>query len=145
MEEIRPLAKEGQHFTGDFSTDGKTFVSDKRLLKNILINLLSNAVKFSPEGATIRVDATLADNNTLHLAVQDRGIGISQEDQQHLFSSFFRGANALNIEGTGLGLHIVRRYLDLLHGSIRLQSALNEGTTVTIEVPERPPSINDTK
>jgi len=146
VEEMRPLTKDGQEITGDFSTDGRTFVSDKRLLKNILINLLSNAVKFSPEGATIRLDASLSTNNTLNLSVQDKGIGISEEDQQHLFSSFFRGANALNIEGTGLGLHIVRRYLDLLYGSIQLRSILNEGTTITVEVPDQSGrTVNDTK
>ena len=71
------------------------------------------------------------------VSVLDRGIGISAEDRQHLFSSFFRGANVINIEGTGLGLHISRRYLDLLEGSIRLESTLGEGTLVTIELPEK--------
>lgn len=136
VEEMRPLAKDGQEIVCDFASDSATFVSDKRLLKNVLINLLSNAVKFSPEGAAIRLDASLT-KNQLKLSVRDKGIGISEEDQQHLFSSFFRGANALNIEGTGLGLHIVRRYVDLLYGSIHLQSALNEGTTITIEVPDQ--------
>ncbi|HEV2353536.1 MAG TPA: ATP-binding protein, partial [Puia sp.] len=72
----------------------------------------------------------------LALTVRDEGIGISAEDQQHLFSSFFRGGNANNIEGTGLGLHIVRRYLDLLGGSIHLESALGQGTTFRLSLPE---------
>jgi len=137
IEEMRPLAKDGQEIACDFPAGNATFVSDKRLLKNILINLLSNAVKFSPEGAVIHLDASLSKDGRLKLYVRDKGIGISEEDQQHLFSSFFRGANALNIEGTGLGLHIVKRYLDLLYGSIYLQSALNEGTTITIDVPDQ--------
>jgi signal transduction histidine kinase len=69
------------------------------------------------------------------ISVRDEGIGISAEDQQHLFSSFFRGANAVNIEGTGLGLHIVKRYVELLGGSMQLESILDKGTTITIEVP----------
>ena len=71
----------------------------------------------------------------LHLCVEDQGIGISEEDQQHLFSSFYRGKNATNIQGTGLGLHIVKRYLDLLGADVRMKSKLNEGTTVCIDVP----------
>jgi len=69
------------------------------------------------------------------MSVRDEGIGISAEDQQHLFSSFFRGANAVNIEGTGLGLHIVKRYVELLGGTMQLESMLDKGTTITIEVP----------
>ena len=138
VEEMRPLAKDGQCIEFEYSgLDG--FVSDKRLLKNILINLLSNAVKFSPDGATIVLDAVYNGDRGLRLSVKDEGIGISEEDQHHLFSSFFRGGNALNIEGTGLGLHIVKRYADLLQGSVGLQSELGKGTRVTIELPRLAP------
>lgn len=134
VEEMRPLAKKGQQIEFGYSgSDG--FVSDKRLLKNILINLLSNAIKFSPEGATVLLQATHAENGGLTLSVKDDGIGISEEDQQHLFSSFFRGGNAVNIEGTGLGLHIVKRYADLLQGSVKLESVLGKGTRITLELP----------
>src|SRR5579863_7116564 len=133
VEEMRSLAKEGQTIRYDL-IGGNHFVSDKRLLKNILINLLGNAVKFSPEGATIDLAVTHTDSG-LTLAVRDQGIGISPEDQQHLFSSFFRGGNALNIEGTGLGLHIVKRYLDLLGGDIRVESILDKGTTFIVTLP----------
>jgi len=134
VEEMRPLAKPGQQIHCDY-VDGETFVSDKRLLKNILINLLSNAVKFSPEGAAIWLRVAHPSGGGLSLAVKDQGIGISREDQQHLFSSFFRGGNALNIEGTGLGLHIVKRYVDLLGGDVNLESAIGEGTCITVELP----------
>jgi PAS domain S-box-containing protein len=133
VEEMRSLAKEGQTIRYDLN-GGSHFISDKRLLKNILINLLGNAVKFSPEGASIDLSiAYTADS--LSIAVRDQGIGISPEDQQHLFSSFFRGGNALNIEGTGLGLHIVKRYLDLLCGDIRVESILDKGTTFIVTLP----------
>jgi PAS domain S-box-containing protein len=133
-EEMQSLAKPGQIIHCDYTSD-QTITTDKRLLKNILINLLSNAVKFSAEGDPIYLEAIHCPDGAVTLSVKDQGIGISAEDQQHLFSSFYRGANVLNIEGTGLGLHIVRRYLDLLQGDIRVESGLGTGTRVTIEIP----------
>jgi PAS domain S-box-containing protein len=133
-EEMQSLAKEGQIITCQCGSD-LVLTSDKRLVKNILINLLSNAEKFSAEGAPIQLHAEPGPEGGITLSVRDQGIGISPEDHQHLFTSFFRGANVINIEGTGLGLHIVRRYLDLLHGTIRLDSTLGEGTLVSIDLP----------
>jgi PAS domain S-box-containing protein len=133
VDEIRAILKEGQHIEVDNQTTGN-FVTDKKLLKNVMINLLSNAVKFSPENKPINLAVTRRSSN-LQLCVVDQGIGISEEDQQHLFSSFYRGKNATNIQGTGLGLHIVKRYLELLNADVRLKSRLNEGTTVCIDVP----------
>jgi len=136
MEEMRPLARPGQTIHCDCGGEDE-FISDKRLLRNVLINLLSNASKFSPEGAGIWLTARHSPE-AMTISVRDEGIGISDEDQQHLFSSFFRGANATNIEGTGLGLHIVKRYVEMLGGSMRLESILDKGTTITIEVPMGP-------
>jgi len=138
VEELKAILKPGQKIFCDYD-DEKTFFSDKRLLKNILINLLGNASKFSKEDASIWLLARHAGANRLRISVRDEGIGISPEDQQHLFSSFFRGANAVNIEGTGLGLHIVKRYVDLLGGNITLESELGKGTTIGIELPEHDP------
>jgi signal transduction histidine kinase len=133
IEEIRGLVKEGQEIK--YQHQGAAMVhSDKNLVKNILINLISNAVKFSERGDPVQVATSVQDSKAT-ITVQDQGIGISEEDQTHLFSSFFRGKNAANIQGTGLGLHIVKRYADLLGGTIRLQSRLGEGTTITIEFP----------
>jgi len=64
-------------------------------------------------------------------------MGISEEDQQHLFSSFFRGRNAVNIQGTGLGLHIVKRYVDMLGGSLALDSELGKGTRISFSIPDK--------
>ena len=135
-EEMQSQSKPGQTIHWLYA-GGQLIDSDKRLVKNILINLLSNAIKFSEEGASILLQAESRPGGGVAISVRDKGIGISAEDQQHLFSSFFRGANAINIEGTGLGLHIVRRYLDLLEGNIRLESTLGEGTRVTIELPAK--------
>ena len=107
--------------------------SDKKLVRNILINLISNAIKFSEDSSSIFVNSIIDEKHAI-ISVTDQGIGISQEDKPHLFSSFFRGKNAVNIQGTGLGLHIVNRYLELLDGSIELHSELAKGTTVIIKL-----------
>lgn len=136
VEDMKGLLKEGQQIT--YHHEGSDLVvSDKKFLKNILINLVSNAIKFSEAHTTIEVHSKVA-GNTAVIAVTDKGIGISEEDQKHLFSTFFRGKNALNIQGTGLGLNIVKRYADMLHGTLHLHSTLNVGTTITLDFP-----IND--
>jgi signal transduction histidine kinase len=139
IEEMKGLSKKDQIFV--FHHEGnKHAYSDKKLLKNILINLITNAIKFSSEGDPIEVRSSLKDG-TADITVTDKGIGISPEDQEHLFSTFFRGKNATNIQGTGLGLHIVKRYIDLLDGDVRLQSELNKGTTISLMIPVKPKTI----
>ena len=113
---------------------------DKRLLKNCLINLVSNAIKFSPDDGLIIFDVS----NTLdqlEVEIQDQGIGISEEDQKHLFERFFRAENAQNIQGNGLGLHIVSRYLEVLKGSISLSSQVNKGSQFKITIPNITPNL----
>jgi PAS domain S-box-containing protein len=134
MSEMEALCKKGQHISFKPTGNGKASV-DKQLLKNILQNLVSNAIKFSSENEAIQVDCVLTMEYLL-VSVKDRGIGISEEDQQHLFSRFFRAKNAVNIQGTGLGLHIVDKYLELMNGSIKLKSILNEGSEFTIMIPQ---------
>jgi signal transduction histidine kinase len=133
VDELKTVLKAGQVIQLK-QNDVDEFVSDKRLLKNILLNILSNAIKFSPEHSEIIIYANNL-NSRLRIEVYDNGIGIPDEDQKNLFSSFFRGKNTLNIEGTGLGLHIVKRYVHLLKGTITVHSKLASGTTVTIDLP----------
>jgi signal transduction histidine kinase len=95
------------------------------------MNLLGNAIKFSPASATIAI-YTKKEPGAFTLQVKDNGIGMSQEDQQHLFERFYRGANVSNIQGTGLGLHIVSKYSELMNGRISCESELGKGTTFTI-------------
>ena len=135
IDEMKALVKKGQQFVLD-CTDSCEACTDKKLFRNILINLLSNAIKFSEEGKTITIKARVVVDKAI-ISVVDQGIGISDNDQQHLFSSFFRAANATNIKGTGLGLHIVKRYIDLLGGEVELQSVLNKGTTVNFTIPAK--------
>ena len=133
IEEMRAIQKEGQQIHLDYSGEG-TSTTDKRLLKNILINLLSNAIKFSPEKSNVWI---IAENkkNKLKITIKDEGVGIPEEDLHHIFATFFRAKNVTNIEGTGLGLPIVKRYLDLLNGTVSLQSQLNVGTIATVTLP----------
>eukprot|EP01137_Pigoraptor_chileana_P021325 Opistho-2@84877 len=115
-----------QHF-------GETIVClDKSLFRKIIINLGSNAIKFSNENSVINISTEKLDN-MLILKVSDQGVGISEDDQKHLFDRFFRGANVTNIQGTGLGLHIVARYAELLNGKVFVESTLNRGTTFSIK------------
>ncbi|MEO7489431.1 MAG: PAS domain-containing sensor histidine kinase [Ferruginibacter sp.] len=123
---VHNLKKSGQKFI--YVHHGKTELAfDQVLLKNIIINLLSNAIKFSPENSAITFN-TNVDSDKIYLSVKDEGMGISEDDQQHLFERFFRGKNALNIEGTGLGLAIIAKYLQMLEGTINCKSELNGGT-----------------
>jgi PAS domain S-box-containing protein len=133
IDEVRGMVRNGQEIRYDHRGEHRVY-SDRKLLKNILINLISNALKFSAENAVVEVGSAVTDNTAI-IEVKDKGIGIPEEDQEHLFSSFFRGKNALNIQGTGLGLHIVKRYTELIGGSINLKSALGEGTTITVTIP----------
>jgi PAS domain S-box-containing protein len=130
IQEINGLFKKGQHI--NYHHEGNEMVTlDQGLLKHIVMNLLSNAVKFSPENACIEISSK-QEKQSLKLTIKDNGLGISEEDQQHLFERFYRGSNVTHIQGTGLGLHIVSKYAELMNGAIFCRSKLNEGTTFTI-------------
>lgn len=133
IEELRTLCKPGQQIDYTYQGAG-TFFTDKRLVKNILINLLSNALKFSAPDQQVDVNV-IKNEAQIKLIVKDYGIGIAAEDIPELFSTFFRGKNASNIQGTGLGLPIIKRYLKLINGTIAVESILNEGTTFTVIIP----------
>lgn len=107
---------------------------DKEMVRNILLNLLSNAIKYSAESTTINVRTDSREHN-LVIEIQDQGIGIPKEDQKHLFERFFRAHNVTNLQGTGLGLNIVKRYLDLMGGQIDFTSVENVGTVFSITLP----------
>ncbi|MBV6403785.1 MAG: Sensor protein FixL [Flavobacteriales bacterium] len=136
LEELRDLAKPGQEIRFDHAGSERRMKQDPRMIANVLRNLLTNAMKYSPEDRPI-VLRTAIDGGTATVEVADRGIGIPEEDQPHMFERFFRAGNAVTIQGTGLGLNIVRRYLDLMGGTISFTSRLGEGTTFTISLPAR--------
>jgi len=108
--------------------------ADERLLGHILPNLLSNAVKYSEPRATVSLTVE-RDGNEAVCIVGDKGIGISEEDQQHLFKAFHRGGNVGIRPGTGLGLLLVKSCAELHGGKVRVKSRIGRGTTVTVTLP----------
>jgi PAS domain S-box-containing protein len=128
--EMEGIAKSNQQFSYEH-TGQELIYSDPALLRNVITNLLSNAIKFSAPGTVIEVGSKVS-KDSIVLTVKDHGMGISAEDQQHLFERFFRGANVTNIQGTGLGLHIVSRYIEILDGEIEFESELEQGTKFII-------------
>lgn len=132
--EMQSITKKGQKITNTYSGNESAKI-DKKLLKNILFNLLSNAIKFSPENSLVEIETQVA-GSAVKIIVIDKGIGISKEDQKHLFERFFRAHNATHIQGTGLGLNIVAKYAELMNASINFESEENKGTTFTIIIPQ---------
>src|SRR5205823_964043 len=107
---------------------------DQTLTGIILNNLLNNAVKYSPAGSPVSLRLSREGANAV-IEVRDNGIGIPMPDQKELFKSFHRGVNVGNVPGTGLGLTIVKRCIDLHEGTISFVSREREGTTVTVRLP----------
>lgn len=136
LADVKVVLKPGQKI--NFKYEGEEKINaDKKLLRNVLINLISNAAKFSEGDTPITISAK-SDKEKNIINVTDKGIGISIKDQEHLFTMFYRGSNVTNIQGTGLGLHIVKRYLNLINGTVDLQSTLGKGTSITITFPNAP-------
>ena len=132
-EELRYLLKEDERMHFLIDNDCLKFYTDKKILSTILTNLLSNALKYS----SARVNCELSkQNGSLEITITDRGIGIPKEEQKHLFTRFFRAKNAEHIDGTGLGLSIVKKYVEILGGSISFKSVESEGTRFDIKLPE---------
>ena len=125
----------------DVSVDDQLgqFVGDERKIRQVLLNLLSNAVKFTPEGGRITIRAAPADGG-VEISVSDTGIGIAPEDQEAIFQEFRQVGTdyARKREGTGLGLALARRFIDLHGGRLWVKSRLGEGSTFTFTLPVRP-------
>lgn len=134
LEEMEGLKKEGQSV--ELSGEGMplTVVTDPNFVRNILINLLSNAIKYSPESSEIQLHVH-GEPRSWSMVVVDKGIGIPEDEQARLFDRFFRASNAFNLPGTGLGLGIVKRYVELLGGRISFQSKPEIGTTFKVVLP----------
>jgi len=135
-EEFIEIKKDGQHFKIEFTQNKYELYTDVNLLRNILINLISNACKYSNENDLIKILVEKA-NDSVKLSVVDNGIGIPEKEQKFLFDRFFRAENTGTIQGTGLGLNIVKNYIELLNGTISFKSKYQKGTTFTILFPER--------
>jgi GAF domain-containing protein len=115
------------------------YVGDERKIKQILLNLLSNAVKFTPEGGRIGINARQTDGS-VEISVSDTGIGIAPEDQPKIFEEFRQVGSdyAHKVEGTGLGLTLAKKFVELHGGKIWVTSELGKGSTFTFTLPKRP-------
>lgn len=136
IDEMKPQLREAQTISLTTRGDEKPAFTDARMVRNILFNLLSNASKYSGAAKPIETHLHFLDNH-FEISITDRGMGIPRAEQKHLFERFFRASNAGNIQGTGLGLNIVKRYVELLHGEINFTSEEGKGTTFTVLLPYR--------
>lgn len=134
QEELKSSLKAEQKIVVYIPEEHRGLKTDPRILRNILFNLISNASKYSDENRNIYLTCAFRDEH-VRIAVKDEGIGIPEDDKKHMFDRFFRASNAINIQGTGLGLNIVKRYIDLLNGKIEFESEYGKGSTFTIEIP----------
>jgi PAS domain S-box-containing protein len=134
IEEIQDIKKDGQTINFIHNQLTTEVFLDQKLLKHITYNLLSNAIKYSEKNKeiTYKIESS---HSLLQIVIIDKGIGIPIEDQNNIFQRFYRGNNAVNIEGTGLGLNIIKQYSELMGGNIKFKSRLNEGSTFYIEFP----------
>lgn len=134
LQGLKNLLKPNQKIDFQNNCNNNEYCLDEQILRNILINLLSNAIKYSPENSTIVLKADCK-NDELLLQVIDHGIGIPEKDIENIFERFFRANNAINIQGTGLGLNIVRRYVELMNGEINFTTKEGVGTEFKVIIP----------
>ncbi|HCX56108.1 MULTISPECIES: PAS domain-containing sensor histidine kinase [Sphingobacterium] len=130
-EEMQMICKKNQHIVYQHTGEIGHFTLDPNLLKNALVNLISNAIKYSGEDTLIEFTTCIDEEGCL-ISVKDNGIGIPEEDQVHLFEPFFRAHNTGNIPGTGLGLNIVKRYIELMAGQMEFESEVHKGTSFRV-------------
>jgi signal transduction histidine kinase len=108
--------------------------ADEVKLKQVVVNLLTNAVKFTPVGGSVDVDARVVGEEAI-VSVRDTGVGIAAEDQERIFEAFQRGDRRASVEGTGLGLTLSKRFVELHGGRMWVQSAVGEGSTFGFAIP----------
>lgn len=134
VDEMEATKKEGQDVRLKHTATQMQVLLDPKLLGHILTNLLSNALKYSEEGKEVVLEIQQTEK-ALTFNITDNGIGIPDREQKNLFERFFRAENATNIEGTGLGLHIVKQYVELMEGSVSFTSKVGKGSTFTVQLP----------
>ncbi len=135
LEDFNQIKKPGQKLSFICNDpEHSEIYSDKTCLRHIMNNLISNAIKFSDEYSIITVQLNQDGSNYI-LKIIDTGIGIPEEEQKFIFDIFYRASNVLNIAGTGLGLNIVKKYLDAIQGKIQFESKEGKGTQITITLP----------
>lgn len=134
VDEFNMNHRQSHRVSFDSVRDVISTMLDHKLMRQVITNLLSNAIKYSPDTSDITVQIRNG-GRTARIIVSDKGVGIPQEDQQHLFEPFHRGSNVEQMAGTGLGLAIAKQATELHGGRIEVQSEVNIGTIVTIHLP----------
>jgi len=129
------LLKTGQKINISQDIDEYVLYQDEKILELILSNLLYNAIKYSFENTTIDLQIYQNEMNTIFKII-DKGLGIPEKDVNFIFNRYFRAQNVLNIQGTGIGLNIVKYHLENLNGSIHFTSVENEGSVFIVELPK---------
>ncbi|MEM6718951.1 MAG: PAS domain-containing sensor histidine kinase [Bacteroidota bacterium] len=130
------LLKDGQQINYPEDIDGFSLFQDEKILELALSNLVNNAIKYSSENTVIDIMIT-QNNTTTTFKIKDNGIGIPEKEQKNIFNRYFRAENALLVQGTGIGLNIVKSHLENLNGSISFESTENIGSTFTITIPNK--------
>ena len=144
------IEKKNQHFSVTKDLIHPYVYMDNTLVTEIMLNIVSNSIKYTPEGGSISCSIRQLDDRqdgrfTQEMVVSDTGIGMSEEFQKHIFEAFTRERNSTTsgIEGTGLGMGIVKKLVDMLEGTVTVKSKLGEGTTFTIRLPYRAANYED--
>ena len=126
--------KNGQHINYPQNIDDVLIYQDEKIVTLIITNLLYNSIKYSPEDSDIDIVIDFTKDGMI-LKIIDQGIGIPDNDQKHIFERYFRAANALLNQGTGIGLNIIKGHIDNLKGKVYFKSKENKGSTFTVELP----------
>jgi PAS domain S-box-containing protein len=134
LEEIKGICSPKHQLNLNYKGRSEIYNLDEKLLRHIFENLLSNSVKYSPDGGNISLEIS-SEGNFILIGVYDEGMGISPDELKNIFEPFFRTSGSLSIEGTGLGLTIVKRSVELHGGSIEVESEINKGTQFLIRLP----------
>jgi hypothetical protein len=128
------LLKSGQHINIPLNSADYVLYQDEKILELILSVLIYNAIKYSPENSEIDLEISRNTKNII-FTIKDQGIGIPKNDQKFVYNRYFRAENVLNIQGTGIGLNIVKEHLKNLGGSINFISTENKGSVFYVELP----------
>lgn len=130
------LLKDGQQINYPDNIDGFSLYQDEKIVELALSNVVNNAIKYSSENTIIDISIT-QDDSTTTIQIKDNGIGIPEKEQKNIFNRYFRAENALLVQGTGIGLNIVKNHLENLNGSISFESVENKGTTFILKIPNK--------
>ena len=133
IDDVSIMLKEGQRIELEPCVNAIEVSQDRKVIDIIIRNVLYNAIKYSDKNSIIKI--SIRKDKYLEIAIQDQGIGIPKEAQQFVFDRFYRSKNALHIQGTGIGLNIVKKHMEKLNGSVALESEEYKGTTITIKIP----------